>query len=424
MKIALLKAGLDPKKCLNGFEYKEFPLSIKRSAKPGDFMIMPASGLIDYDLFVVDVKELNSMDNLVLIIESNNIHDAIRSGAVLICFAAKIKIFDEDTNLTNYSWIPKYRDIDPRHITNSSADTILTKGSFPFTDFFEKNKRKFSSECFIEPSFGDMYYSTILTDKGERPVGLYQQEDKGHIFILPRVEDKENFIKSFISTVLPTIPITFRLETFYSLKTPEYAAKYLEEIPGIKEIEEEIKVVNDKILQMQEKRKGKIEKKAELEKWTGLIWLKDIPLQKVVGDAFEFLGLKVERPPDTQYGPDLRVKYKEKEVILEVEGSKKAITIDKGRQLHHWLGEESANVKGVLVGNPFNELPIENRPPNKSRSLFTKTLKEFAEARGFSLILSTDLFDLVCKKLKGEKVNAQELMDRMYEGKGMTRLSS
>lgn len=424
MKIALLKAGLDPKKCLTGFEYKEFSLSAEKPTYPHNIRIIEPSGLIDYDLFIVDVKELNFIDGVILIMQSDNIHDAIRSGAVLICFSAEIEIFGKDTNLTNYSWLPRELDIDPRHITNSYADIVLTKDSFPFIDFFEKNKQKFSSDCFINPRFGGMSYSTILTDKGERPVGLYQQEHKGHIFILPQVEDKENFIKSFISNVLPTIPITFQLETFYSLKTPEYAAKYFEKIPSIEEIEKKIKVANDKILQIQEKRKEKVGKKAELEKWIGLIWLKDIPLQKVVGDAFEFLGLKVERPPDTEYGPDLRIKYKEKEVIVEVEGSKSAINIDKGRQLHHWLGEESANVKGVLVGNPFNEIPIKNRPPNRNRSLFTKTLKEFAEARGFSLILSTDLFDLVCKKLKGEKVNAQELMDRMYEGKGMTRLSS
>jgi len=424
MKIALLKAGVDPRKCLNGFKYKEFSLSLKESVHPHNLKSLKTEGLIDYDLFIADIKELNFMDSIVLEIQSKNIHDAIKNGAVLLCFAGAIEIFNKSSDFSNYSWFPKETQIDSGLIENSSANIILTKGSFPFINFFEKNKLKFSSECFIKPRFGDIFYNTILADKGNRAVGLYQQEHRGHIFILPRVKDKEEFIESFTSNVLPTLPLVFQIESPSPFKTPEYAIKYLGKIPGIKEIKEEIKILDAEIVESKEKRREKEEGETELKKWIGLIWLKHIPLQRVVGDAFETLGLKVERPPETQHGPDLRLKYKGKEVIVEIEGSKNAIAIKKGRELYDWLGNEDPKVKGVLVGNPFNELPIEKRSLHKNKSFFTKELQKLAESRGFSLMLSTDLFSLVCKKLKKQEIDSQKLMDKIYEGKGIIRPSS
>ncbi len=419
MKIALLKAGIDPKKCLSEFRYEEFPLSRTDQSKRSTSPIMP-EGLVDYDLYIADIKELDFTASTVLTIQSVNIQDSIKHGAVLLCFASEITKFSD--HLNNYSWLPKRTPISLGYVINSSSTDILTSSALPFINVLEKVRSKFSSECIIKSNLGEMPYNAILIDKAERAVGLYMREGEGHIFILPRLEDKEEFIKLFISSILPTLyPLKFQLESILPLKSPEYIKKYFEKIPGIKEVKNGIKNLDVKIVTLKETRAKEELSKIELEKWTGLIWLKHIPLQRIIGDAFEILGLEVERPPETQHGPDLTVKYGGKEVIVEAEGSANAIDIDKGRQLYEWLGDVDPAVEGVLVGNPFNELLIESRPSKKGQSLFTKTLEKLAKSRGFSLVLSTDLFNLVCKKLKGEKINPQELMNKMYEGKGVIR---
>lgn len=420
MKIALLKAGVNPKKCLSEFRYKEFPLS-RTDQFDRTHPIVP-EGLVDYDLYIADIKELDFTATIVLIKESVNIQDSIKHGAVLLCFASEITEISD--NLNNYSWLPRRTSIGLDSVINSSATDILTSSTFPFINLLEKVRSKFSSECIIKSNLGEMPYTAILTDKAERAVGLYLREGEGHIFILPRLEDKEGFIKFFISSILPTLyPLKLQLESTLPLKPPDYIKKYFEKIPGIKEIKKRIENLDTKIVNLKETRAKEELNKMELEKWMGLIWFKHIPLQRIIGDAFEMLGLEVERPPETQHGPDLIVRYRGKEVIIEAEGSANAIDIEKGRQLYEWLGKEDPAVQGVLVGNPFNELLIENRPPKKGQSLFTEALEKLAKSRGFSLVLSTNLFNLVCKKLKGEEISPQELMDRMYEGKGVIRLS-
>ena len=52
--------------------------------------------------------------------------------------------------------------------------------------------------------------------------------------------------------------------------------------------------------------------------------------------------------------------------------------------------------KGILVGNPFLEEPLENRPPEgTNKSLFTNELSKTAEKQDIVVLSSTDLYGTV-----------------------------
>ena len=80
---------------------------------------MKSMGLVDYDLYIADIKELDFTATLVLTKESANIQDSIKHGAVLLCFASEITEISDKLN--NYSWLPKRAPIGPGSVINSSA---------------------------------------------------------------------------------------------------------------------------------------------------------------------------------------------------------------------------------------------------------------------------------------------------------------
>ena len=180
-----------------------------------------------------------------------------------------------------------------------------------------------------------------------------------------------------------------------------------------------IKTLTLKFEKIEIEKREKIIKLEKQKKWIDLVCGNGLILERRVGEALIFLGFKVDYPPESSHSYDLRVKYKDKELIIEIEGTKKSIEINKGRQLMHWLAEEDPLVQGVLMGNPFNNEPLTNRPPKVNQKLFTEALENLAVKRGFTLISSIDLFNLVCKKLKGEEIILEEIIDKMYNDKGI-----
>ena len=100
-----------------------------------------------------------------------------------------------------------------------------------------------------------------------------------------------------------------------------------------------------------------------------------------------------------------------------MEGTNGPVRIDKARQLLHWTADAPLDHKGILIGNPFRELNPDERPPNNNK-LFVKEAEQLAQNRNFVLITSYDIFKLVCKKIRGEEVNINNIVKRLYDSKG------
>jgi hypothetical protein len=115
--------------------------------------------------------------------------------------------------------------------------------------------------------------------------------------------------------------------------------------------------------------------------------------------------------------------------LLEVGGSKRTIKIDKigelTKNIGNFISQKGVKVKGILVGNPFCDEPLGNRPPKGSqKKLFAKELVETAEQQSITVLLSTDLYKVVSAAINGELTDTerQSLRQRIFSGKGLVRL--
>ena len=97
--------------------------------------------------------------------------------------------------------------------------------------------------------------------------------------------------------------------------------------------------------------------------------------------------------------------------------------MEKARQILQRIvdAEDPTKVKGVLVGNPFRKLPPAERPPGKE-TLFVKEVEQMAERHDISLVLTTEMFEVVQKVLGDEDVDRGAILRRMFENKGPIKL--
>ena len=116
-------------------------------------------------------------------------------------------------------------------------------------------------------------------------------------------------------------------------------------------------------------------------------------------------------------------------VLLEAGGSKGTIRIEKLgeliRNVGNFMSQKSIRGKGLLVGNPFCDQPLDNRPPkNTQKQLFAKELIESAEQQNIAVLLSTELYAVVSKILRKELSDSDKksLRQRLFEGRGFVRL--
>ena len=111
-------------------------------------------------------------------------------------------------------------------------------------------------------------------------------------------------------------------------------------------------------------------------------------------------------------------------------GSEGAIKIEKLSQLTRNIGSffetKGSKVKGILVGNPFCGKPLDDRPPKDTqKQLFGKELIESAEQLSIAVLLTTDLYEIVSRIIKGElpKEEKQSIQQQIFNGKGLVRLA-
>ncbi|MCH7759308.1 hypothetical protein IID20_03045 [Patescibacteria group bacterium] len=161
MKIAILKAGINPQKCINEFEYKQFPLSRKSTTSDVIIDIIPEN-LVDYDFFISDIGLLDFQDIFSLHNVKNHITDRIIKGGVLLCFTSEHKRFG--SSYSNYSWLPGSDLQMSNTIQNYSTKEIIPKGEYPFVSLFEKVKCDMYSKCIFLKQIGNPFYSSILSN--------------------------------------------------------------------------------------------------------------------------------------------------------------------------------------------------------------------------------------------------------------------
>jgi len=201
-------------------------------------------------------------------------------------------------------------------------------------------------------------------------------------------------------------------------------------VPGEQEIVNGIVGIDGQISSLEKEREAKLGELRELERWRYLLYEKGKHhLEPVVRDALKLIGCDVEPQPDKD--SDGLIISDHGTALIEVAGSKGTIRIEKLGELTKNMGnfmfDKKKPVKGILVGNPFCEQDLDDRPPERSQKpLFAKELLESAQQQGITVLLSTDLYQVVTSIVDG-KVGAEEkqsIRQRIFEGSGLVVLAN
>jgi hypothetical protein len=200
-------------------------------------------------------------------------------------------------------------------------------------------------------------------------------------------------------------------------------------VPGQGELISKITQINKQVDTLEKEREGLISDNTQSERWKWLLWEKGKhQLEPTVCEALALLGCHIEPQPDKDSDGLVNCDYGV--ALLEVVGSERTIRVQKVGQLikniGNYISEKGGQVKGILVGNPFCSKSLDNRPPkDKQEQLFAKELLESAEKQDIAVLLTTDLYKIVCRILDDElpKTEKRSLQKRIFNGKGLVKLA-
>jgi len=351
----------------------------------------------------------------------------LQRGGIVVCFMQPLRRYsynwsyegeDHWIYVTNYDWLLESKElVEIKYSTSTHIDYI--DSGHPFSEYLNI---KPSWSAYVDKDACEDW-KVLASAFGTHAVALVKRLGLGCIILLPSYYDYNNgeLLERCIKKLLAGREIT---------PQPSWAKAIL--VPGQQELVSKITEVSDQIDTLERQKETFLNDKEKLERWKYLLYEKGKQrLEPVVREALSLIGCQVEPQPDKDSDGAIRCDYGT--ALLEVAGSKGTIKIEKFGELKKNMGnfiEEKGNrikgvLKGILVGNPFCEEPLDNRPPeNSQKDLFARQLIESAEKQDVSILLSADLYQVVCSILKGElsKKDKQSLQERIFTGKGLVRL--
>lgn len=181
-------------------------------------------------------------------------------------------------------------------------------------------------------------------------------------------------------------------------KRVEYEWRKSIEVPGIRDVEEEIGKCDSEIERIKEIKIVELNKKwEELDKYRDLLTSNGRRLEKAVQNALLVLGIKTE---ETEEG--FPVDLLGDNVAIEVTGTAGKIDTksEKFNQIIRFIEDYRKNEKVILVANTYKRLKPEDR---KGKMNFTPEVEDFLENRDVCLLTSQTLFELWKDVKNGDK---------------------
>lgn len=347
----------------------------------------------------------------------------IQKNGVVICFLRPFMGWQSlgGKLVTNYDWL-----FDTGEISAQFGNIIYGTGTTisyinPHHYFTEYLLTKPNWNSYIpHDSCDQTKWKIIASAFGTHILSLASTTKTGHIILLPSGYQSKNgkLLEQCITKLLGDKEIT---------PTPEWAKPII--VPGQDKMRQELDKVNTEIKAVAEKQGTLISNIEELDSWKWLLYeTGKHRLEPIVHKALSSLGCKVEDQPDSD--SDGKVETEFGIALLEIEGVKGTIKIDKISQLlkniANFLTQEGFHPKGILIGNPFRlEEPINRPPKNSQKKFFSDEVISTAETHNISVLLSTDLYEIVCLILDNKLTTTQieSIRKDIFQGKGLVRLS-
>lgn len=335
--------------------------------------------------------------------------------------AYRYKFGGEYKVVSNYDWLMGIQPLDDYilNLHDGHGTTVdITDSNHPVSEYLGKEKPSWTAYL------GHTEYKqwkVLAQAYGSHDIALTCRVGRGHIVALPSgacAYKHGELLEQCISKLLKQ-------------EEPRDKPAWVERIqpPEQRKILERMGVLDTK---MSELRKQRDELAADNEKWERWKWLLwetgKHHLEPVVREAVALIGCQVEPQPDKD--SDGKVDSEFGPALLEVEGTVRSVTRDKLGQLvvnvGNFLKDKSISAKGIFVGNPFCRKPLDDRPPKGTqKNLFAKELIQDAEKHNITVLLSTDLYDVVCRILEGQVSDDEKkrLRQAIFEGKGFVELA-
>lgn len=404
-----------------------------------------ANVLQDYDAVVVNPNSIESLFNPSrikyyysprLILDNENgefllrqshkrrreVQGLLEKGGIVIVFMQPVisYSFGGDNNITNYDWLIS------RKSMSIELDISFGKGNtvnefLVNHPFYQYLKLKPDWESYANITTATKYDWQILASAfNTHALSLTKRVNNGQIIFIPSTYSSDNgsILEDCIQSVLRA-------------DIPSPKPDWLNDIvvPGQEVLQPKLNGINKSIEDLRSEAEQIDSKLQQLEKWKYLLYEQgEHRLRPIVRNALSIVGIQdksdIEQIADgffvCEYG----------DAILEVEGSKNPIKIEKISQLikdraNYSTDKQATSPKGILVGNPFREEPLDNRPPKDShKKLFTKELLQTAEKQDIVVILSTDLYNIASLSLRGQipDERKREIRKLIFESTGLLKL--
>jgi hypothetical protein len=145
-------------------------------------------------------------------------------------------------------------------------------------------------------------------------------------------------------------------------------------------------------------------------------------LETIVRDSLRVLGAMVDDPIVGKNREDGLLKdSKGRKAILEIKGRTKSIALADLRQLDQWVrdalfGEDSENVKGILIGNAYCGTPLDQR-----KESFPNNCIIMAQNNQYCLLTTLQIYHAICLKQQG-LFNETEFWDLIFSTDGACSL--
>lgn len=282
--------------------------------------------------------------------------------------------------------------------TVRTTDDDVVPASDRFQELFDlMPHHRWAPECWFED--GSAAHDIIRLTPSRNSVGRWHRVGNGLVLLLPSLPTQPHWIsevEEFVSWVLNFRP-------HFEEQPPPWVADF--HILNETELANEIAAKQREIETLQASMEDALKSRLELGRWKELIFATDSQLEAAVDRTFDLLGFKALPKKGDE---DHRWDYNNVRVMGESKGkpSKQVGKVD-ARQIDDWVtsevkrleaaadaaGDDPENVpqpKGIIVGNAYRLLPLEDRGPT-----FTPNVVDWLKARSHCMVTGRQLLEIV-----------------------------
>ena len=365
---------------------------------PDTLVAESAAGVVDHDVFVVGNGTLRPNPEAGFRqgpeVVSSRIAARVAAGGLLICF------LDGD----NTAWLPIYAThlVHPRRVSGRDVRAVTpirwrALERIPWGDAGFTIQISLGATGRHSPF---MNWTPLAQSKDGAAVAAAYRFEAGHVLLLPSFETRrDQIVRIILDDVLPEILPGLVPKRKDAEPAPPWVSEV--DVPGVAELRSRVNAFDTEIRQLRERRE-QAEAESQALLWhRGLLWRTGFPLETHVMDALRLLGLEARSEPPVDIVCDLG---EGRRLYIEIEGTEGPIALKKGQQLLSYIAnaDDPAAIHGAIVGNPHRKLPMAERPPKDQPFLFGRELVNLASKQGWALVQTSQIFELVCRRLSGD----------------------